>query len=152
MRPESYITKQYEAILSYIASLGGSHVTAAQIVEHFDNEGSSIGRTTVYRHLDKLTESGKIRRYAVDGISGACFQYINHNEDCRVHLHLKCENCGKLLHLHCDMLDEIQRHMSAQHAFQINPVKTVLYGKCESCLHDIYTHTQNQAVSEVAVR
>jgi len=134
-RPASYNTKQREAILSHIASLGGSHVTASQIVEHFEDEAISIGRTTVYRHLAKLTESGKIRRYTIDGISGACFQYINHNEDCQVHLHLKCENCGKLLHLSCTMLSEIQKHMSDQHAFQINPVKTVLYGKCESCFH-----------------
>lgn len=134
-RPASYNTKQRETILSFIASLGGGHVTAAQITKHFESCGAPVGRATVYRHLDKLAESGKIRRYSVDGITGACFQYISNNEDCQAHLHLKCESCGALLHLSCEMLGEIQRHMSARHAFQINPTKTLLYGKCEACLH-----------------
>lgn len=136
-RPASYNTKQREAVLFYIASLGGGHVTAAQIVGYFETGDFPIGRTTVYRHLDKLTMSGKIRKYTVNGISGACYQYINHDESCRSHLHLKCESCGKLLHLDCDMLNEIQCHMSDEHAFQIDPLKTVLYGKCKSCLHNV---------------
>ena len=133
-RPASYNTKQREAVLSYIASLGGSHVTAAQIAAYFSGGGAHIGRTTIYRHLDKLTESGKIRKYTVDGTSGACFQYIGNTEGCHTHLHLKCEGCGELLHLRCDALDEIQRHISDEHAFQVNSVKTVFYGKCDNCL------------------
>lgn len=131
---ENYNTKQRKAILDYIASLGGKHVTAAQIVEHFKNEDVPVGRTTIYRHLDKLEEIGKVRRYIIDGVTGACFQYVDNQEHCRTHLHLKCEQCGRLLHLHCDMLDEIQRHFLKQHAFQVNSMKTVFYGKCEACL------------------
>jgi len=132
-RPVRYNTKQRKAILSYIASLSGSHITAAQITAHFENEDFPIGRTTIYRHLDKLTENGRVRKYTIDGISGACFQYVNCDEDCPADFHLKCESCGALIHLQCDMLKEIKQHMSDQHAFQINSVKTVFYGKCGNC-------------------
>ena len=132
-RPLRYKTKQSEVILDYIVSLNGAHVTAAQIVEHFEKEGISVGRTTIYRHLDKLSESGKLYRYTTDGVSGACYQYAGDTENCDTHIHLKCEGCGELLHLECDKLNEIQRHVYNEHAFQVNTLKTVLYGKCGAC-------------------
>ena len=132
-RPLNYNTKQREAILSYVASLGSAHVTAAQIAEHFGKEDFPIGRTTIYRHLDKLTQSGKLRKYTADGISGACYQHMDDTKDCHVHLHLKCDSCGTLRHLDCSILSEIQNHISSEHSFQVNALKTVLYGKCEKC-------------------
>lgn len=136
-RPKGYNTKQREAVLDFIASLGDSHVTAAQIVENFKNEDVSIGRTTIYRHLDKLAESGKVRKYTIDGISGACYQYIDNGKDCSEHFHLKCEDCGELFHLRCDMLSKVQQHIFDKHIFQVNTSKTVFYGKCEACLHTV---------------
>lgn len=133
-RPESYNTKQHEAILSFVASLDSGHVTAAQIVEHFREEGVSISRPTVYRHLDKLTQSGKLRRYTTDGVSGACYQHVNSGENCQIHLHLKCEGCGELQHLECEAFDDIQRHVFDEHTFEVNALKSVLYGKCGHCL------------------
>ena len=133
-RATNYKTKQREAILNYIISLHGNHVTAAQIVEHFDKEDVSIGRTTVFRHLEKLSKSGKIRRYITDGISGACYQNVSNGEDCHSHLHLKCEGCKELLHLKCETFSELENHVFDKHAFQVNALKTVLYGKCDVCL------------------
>ena len=132
-RSAHYRTRQHDTILNYIVSLDGTHVTAAQVAEHFEKEKIPVGRTTIYRHLDKMTESGKLRRYITDGISGACYQLVEHREDCRVHLHLKCEGCGKLQHLECEMLGEIQRHVLDEHDFKVNAMKTVLYGQCDNC-------------------
>ena len=133
-RPENYNTKQREAILGYIISLGDSHVTAAHIEEHFKSKKINIGRATIYRHLDRLTESGDVRKYTTDGVSGACYQYAVNSENCDTHFHLKCDYCDELIHLECDELNEIQRHVFEKHAFQVNTLKTVLYGKCENCM------------------
>jgi len=132
-RPISYKTKQREAIIDYIASLEPSHVTAPQIVEHFKNEKLTIGRTTIYRLIDKLTEMGEIRKYTTDGVSGACYQYAGSVENCYAHLHLKCEGCGQLFHLECEKLQEIQQYVLSSYHFDINAQKTVLYGKCGNC-------------------
>ena len=133
-RPANYMTKQREAILSYIVSLDGAHVTAAQIAEHFENASASIGRTTIYRHLDRLTESGALRKYTTDGVAGACYQLMDDHANCDTHFHLKCEDCGTLLHLQCDLLQEVQEHVLSRHAFKVNGLKTVLYGTCGNCL------------------
>lgn len=126
----TYNTKQREAILQYILSLGNVHVTAAQIAKHFTN--LPVGRTTIYRHLDRLTEEGTLRRYTGD--SGACYQYIGSGDCCGTHFHLKCESCGKLEHLECETLSQIEKHVLCEHAFMVNAQKTVLYGKCGDCL------------------
>ncbi|MCL2253740.1 MAG: transcriptional repressor [Lachnospiraceae bacterium] len=133
-RPKSYKTKQRESILNYIASLAEKHITAAEIAAHFKNADMIIGRTTIYRHLDKMTESGVLRRYTTDGVSGACYQYTPHRDECREHLHLKCESCSELIHLDCEMLKDINRHVLYEHDFRINALKTVLYGTCTECI------------------
>ena len=133
-RPGNYTTKQGEAILSYIISLNGEHITAGQIAEHFDEIGFPVGLATIYRRLDKLEESGIVRKYILDGISGACYQYII-DEDSREYFHLKCEECGALMHLKCSLLDDVQHHVYEEHSFQINTMKTVFNGKCSRCLN-----------------
>jgi Fur family ferric uptake transcriptional regulator len=133
-RPESYRTKQREAITAFLKTSEGAHVTAAQIATHFGNTGAPIGVSTIYRQLNKLAESGKARRFVTDGISGGCYQYIDGNDDCHGHLHLKCEACGDLLHLGHETLDEIQRHIFDKHSFEMSALKTVVYGTCEHCL------------------
>ena len=112
-------------------------MTAAQIADHFEKEAFSVGRATIYRHLDKLTEGGNLRRYTTDGVSGACYQYMDGVEDSRVHLHLKCEECGNLQHLPCDPLNELHRHILDKHDFEVNALKTVLYGKCSKCFNNV---------------
>ncbi len=133
LRPKKYKTKQREAVLRYVASLHGGHVTAAQIVRHFAAKAAPVGRTTVYRHLDALTESGELRRYTTGGPSGACYQYVGGSTTCAGHLHLKCECCGELRHLEGEALGDIQKQVLDKYAFAVNALKTVLYGTCEAC-------------------
>jgi len=137
VRPASYNTKQREAIINYIASLADAHVTAAQIAAHFEKESAPIGKATIYRHLDRLTEDGRLRRYVTDGVSGACYQYTQDSNTCDTHLHLKCEGCGELIHLECKALEGLERHVLDEHAFRVNAIKTVLYGQCGGCLQKI---------------
>jgi Fur family ferric uptake transcriptional regulator len=132
-RPASYNTQQRKLILDYMASLGGGHVTVNQMVRHFENEEAAIGQTTIYRHLEKLANDGKIRKYILSGGKSACYQYIEGGKKCRGHFHLKCEQCGDLIHLDCGLLDKIQRHLFKKHDFQINMLKTVFYGTCKKC-------------------
>lgn len=132
-RPTRYKTAQSKAILEYLSSLGGAHVTAAQIAEYF-GKTKSVGLTTVYRHLDRLTGSGIVRKYFVGDDSSACYQYIADCADCAEHFHLKCEGCGTLVHLRCDMLDGILEHVHEEHSFLIDRTKVIFYGKCADCL------------------
>ena len=129
-----YQTKQRTALLNYLLSRDKTHVTANQISSYFAQNKLAVGRTTVYRLLNELCENNQVRKYIVDGVSGACYQYAQAEKDCDKHLHLKCEKCGELFHLECEALYELEEHVRNHHAFQVDATKTVLYGKCDNCL------------------
>jgi Fur family ferric uptake transcriptional regulator len=132
-RPSSYNTRQRKRILDYMLSLGDAHVTVNQMARYFERENIPIGQTTIYRHLEKLAAEGKIRKYSLGNDNGACYQFVTDAAACGEHFHLICETCGRLIHLDCEMLGGIQQHLLADHRFQLNTLKTVFYGKCETC-------------------
>ncbi|MDR2629478.1 MAG: transcriptional repressor [Spirochaetaceae bacterium] len=132
-RPTNYHTRQGQSILDYMKSLQGSHVTVNQLVRHFEAVEADIGQTTIYRHLEKLAAEGKIRKYVLFDDKSTCYQYIDNEKNCREHFHLKCETCGALIHMDCDFLNKIERHLLREHDFQINMLKTVFYGTCKKC-------------------
>ncbi|MDR2149244.1 MAG: transcriptional repressor [Spirochaetaceae bacterium] len=135
-RPAKYHTRQGQSILDYMQSMSDSHVTINQVTRYFDGLNETIGQTTIYRHLEKLTADGKIRKYTLPNGKGACYQYIS-SDQCREHLHLKCEICGTLIHAEGDLLSEIDQQLLTNHDFQINMLKTVFYGTCKKCLSGV---------------
>ncbi len=130
-----YKTKQKEMLIEYLQTVPGVHITAADVCEYFKNQGIAIGQSTIYRHLEALVDEGVISKYIIDANTPACFEYIgadshSHAETC---FHCKCEKCGKLIHLHCEEMEEIEGHLYKEHRFKLNPMRTVFYGLCEDC-------------------
>ena len=134
-RPSTYTTKQGKAILCYLIAQKGRHLTAAEITEHFASGEIILGRTTVYRQLDKLVSRGMIRKYNLDENSGACFQYVDEDEDTKEHFHLKCEGCGELIHVDGGAMPYVEKVFLTNYAFEVDVGKTVFYGKCRACAH-----------------
>lgn len=128
-----YKTKQREAILNYMLRHKDSHVTVTSISDYLAGQGTPVGVTTIYRHLDKLLEQGLVRKYTVDPCTCACYQYAAQDTDCHEHFHLKCEQCGRLIHLECSHLDGLIEHICSEHGFTLDPFRTVLYGICRDC-------------------
>ncbi|MCR5473983.1 MAG: transcriptional repressor [Lachnospiraceae bacterium] len=131
-----YKTKQREILLGYFETNPGVHVTAGDICEFFRSSGILIGQSTIYRNLESLVDEGIINKYNIDRNSPACFEYVrpDSHEDVETCFHCKCEKCGKLIHLHCDELDEMQAHLMKEHSFRLDPMRTVFYGLCEQCM------------------
>jgi len=74
-KSNEYKTKQREAILEYIVENKEKHITADEIITRFSKQDNPIGKSTVYRYLDKLCKENIIRRFTIDGSSSACYQY-----------------------------------------------------------------------------
>lgn len=129
-----YHTRQGRLIVDYLASLGDHHVTVNDIADHFRREArETIGLATIYRHLEKLARAGTVYKFIPDNGESACYQYAAPDEAWGEHFHLKCEKCGKLIHLRCDFLDKIPEHLKDEHHFQVDFFKTIFYGRCEDC-------------------
>lgn len=132
-RDSGYNTKQKEKLLDYLIKNKDRHTNVQEISAYLYAEGTPVGTATIYRQLDKLVESGVVRKYAFDGKTGACYQYIDSEKDCHSHFHLKCLSCGSLIHLNCDHLSEINSHIEKEHGFRIDSSQTVFYGICADC-------------------
>lgn len=129
-----YRTRQRTAILQYLRAHPRAHLTAEELCDALHADGIAIGKSTVYRTLERLEQSGIVRRFTMSPGEGACYQYADGaSERCQTHLHLKCLICGTLYHIDCDHLDELNTHLAAQHHFTLDYTKTVLYGTCEPC-------------------
>ncbi len=132
-KSNAYKTKQREAILEYIVENKEKHITADEIITRFSKQEHPIGKSTVYRYLDKLCKENIIRKFTIDGSSSACYQYGTGSESCHEHYHFKCENCGELFHVGCKLMNGIKEHVMAEHDFVIDSSKTVFYGMCGKC-------------------
>lgn len=128
-----YKTKQREMILDYMIKNKDIHVTADMIIKYFEFHKTPIGKTTVYRNLDRLVSENIIRKFTIEDGTGACYQYAADNCKCKEHYHFKCSMCGKLYHLQSDFMNEISIQVYKEHKFKIDSSKTVFYGICEDC-------------------
>ncbi len=127
-----YKTKQGDLVLSCLSMSGGKHLTIDDICSILKESGTPVGKTTVYRQMQKLLNEGLVTKYSVDSESGACYQYSG--ENCQMHFHLKCTKCGKLFHASCEFIESIEKHIFSHHGFSVDNTKTVFYGICGDCL------------------
>ncbi len=125
-----YATKPRTLILEII-SKSGHHVSAKEIINELKRRGSRASCATVYRTLSMLEGQGVVKKMTV-GNGAACYQYMSERA-CLEHFHLKCTECGELIHLSCEFLRLLENHIFEKHAFSISSGKTVIYGKCAKC-------------------
>lgn len=131
-----YNTKQGELIFGLLRESGGRHMTAEDISRSLSENGFKVGKATVYRHLEKLISDGKVRKFVLHDGESACYQFVGDSGECCNHYHLKCSRCGKLLHVECDFLDEVAKHIFEHHGFTLSEENTVLYGVCADCAEE----------------
>ena len=128
-----YRTRNREALITYLQSREGEHVTVNEIHDHFRRSGSSMGVATIYRQLEQLVHDGQMRKYMIDSGSAACFEYIGAAHGHARFIHCKCEKCGKILHIDRSEIEEMTRALEASSGFRMDNVQTVLYGICGDC-------------------
>lgn len=133
MENKGYRTRQRELILDFLKHSDARHVSVDEVLEHLKAEGDKVGRTTIYRYMEKLTEEGVLRKYFIEEGAGACYQYVEYAQGCHEHFHLKCLKCGRLFHVECDYLNKLGEHIKEHHGFTVDNTKTVLYGVCKDC-------------------
>ena len=126
-----YETKQSKLVYEFLEKNPQKHFSAEEVYFAIKSNGDNIGRTTVYRQLDRLVEEHKARKFFSGDNNACCYQF--ESENCHNHYHLRCSCCGTLIHTECDFLDKLSQHIYNDHNFKIDGSKTVLYGICKHC-------------------
>lgn len=125
----AYNTKNRQIVIEVLKDNKDKHLTIEDIFELTSKE---VPLASLYRIIDSLTKEGIIRKYIIDNKTSACYQYaldkIEHN-----HFHLRCSNCEKIIHLECDEVSHLLKHIEEEHNFEIDVTKVTLYGLCEDC-------------------
>lgn len=129
----SYKTKQRQIILNFLKNNKTNHITAEDIMEHLRDQNTPVGKSTIYRYLDILIKDNIVKKYTIDKISSACYQYISENNECDIHYHLRCTICGKLFHVQNILFNDISNVLLKDFDFKLDNSKTVLYGICKEC-------------------
>ena len=122
----SYNTKQRSAVLSFFGDNAVRQFTIDELIEALGADAP--GKSTVYRLVKKLEEEGAVRRFTREGTSKAVYQLAG-THCCSEHLHIKCVDCGLLIHLDHDAQDELTKSTG----FVIDDSLSMLYGRCAAC-------------------
>lgn len=125
-----YKTKQKEILIGFLKNRTDTPLSIEEIFEGIDSAGESLGKSTVYRLINKLCEEGTVKRFE----QGKKFLYqLAGGEDCHHHLHLKCTECGKLLHMDHEQSEKLIEAIYGKQGFTVSETDTTLFGKCGDC-------------------
>lgn len=133
MSVSTYKTKQKTLIYDFFESNKHKQFTCDEITYMLLNNGTPVGKTTVYRQLENLIAEGKIKKLNPHKGKSFVYQYIDENLDCKKHMHLRCIKCGSYIHLGCDFMSQVSEHILQHHNFKVDNAKTEILGICENC-------------------
>ena len=134
MDDKGYKTKQKDCILQCLRAHCSRAHSMDELLALMKEEGLGVGKTTAYRHVQRLVDSGRVRKFVDPDGKCATFQYLDEVGDCKKHLHLKCTRCGRFIHLDCTLMDDMREHILNHHGFLVDSEKSLLFGLCEDCL------------------
>jgi Fur family transcriptional regulator, ferric uptake regulator len=121
-------TRQAEALSAVLDGLPG-FCSAQQIHAELRSKGEPVGLTTVYRHLQVLSEDG-----LVDAIRDATGETLYRK--CRTdahHHHLTCRNCGKSVEVEGRAVERWAEQVAAEAGFAEVGHTVELFGLCPDC-------------------
>ncbi len=120
------ITPARVAVLDVVQQ-EGEHLHPAEILDAARARYPALGRATVYRTLELLTQLGVVRPIYV-GEEGPT--YIRSSGG---HHHLVCSRCGMVQDFDNCSADEMAQELQRRYHFQINSHLLEFYGLCEVC-------------------
>lgn len=130
---KKYHTRSGDAIRAYLDTHKEHSFSAYDVNEYMQEKGIQVNLTTIYRNLDKLTESGEIMKYKTAGDEFCRYQCAKPHANCSEHLHMQCRVCGRILHMECHFMGEIVKHLYDHHKFRLECSGSVMMGVCAEC-------------------
>lgn len=126
-----YRTAQKDILISFLREHADTAFTVEQLATALCGE-KGVGKSTLYRLLPTLVQTGSVKRFYKENTRTALYQAVGCHR-CDEHLHLKCTDCGKILHLNNDASAAVLRNVLRDSHFAVDEKQTVLFGICEGC-------------------
>ncbi len=120
------VTDARLAVLEALVTLP-DHPTAEDVVAAVEAGPSDVHRATVYRTLETLSSLHIVTHVHV-GHGGTAY----HLQDV-AHLHAQCHDCGSVVDVPDDVLDDVRRTLLDVAGFEMDPSHVALSGRCAAC-------------------
>lgn len=124
----TYNTSTKRNIIDYLEKIYPVSATVREISEKVD-----VNFSTAFRALANLEKEGKVIKILSDKDHQSLYGISVADHCGKGHLHLKCSNCGKIIHLECPEVDKIFDHIYKEHKFSIRYEDSILFGLCSEC-------------------
>lgn len=130
---KSYHTKTADFISQFIQTKVACGFTAGELSAFLKEHGVTVNKTTVYRQLEKMTESGSLVKHKSPVSEGFVYESAGGENHCAEHIHFQCCSCGSVIHLSDVKTAEYLRSLSETLGLQINMSLSSLNGICRKC-------------------
>lgn len=103
------------------------HATADEVYSEIIKTYPTISRGTVYRNLQRLCETGEIRKREIpDGADR--FDHL-----CDDHYHIRCVKCGRVFDVDMEYIPNLEQSVRDAHGFSFTGHDIVFKGICPEC-------------------
>lgn len=133
MLQKSYHTKTSDLISQFISLNQEKGFTAGELSDFLRSNDVSVNKTTVYRNLDKITESGKLVKHKSAISDGFIYQPTESEYHCEEHIHFQCCKCGSVIHLDDKKTAKYLKSISDELGVKIDLTLSSLNGICQKC-------------------
>jgi len=125
------LTPQRIAILHAIEEKKGLHLNTEEIYDLVKQSNPEMGLATVYRTLQLLEQLEVVSSL---NLEDGCVRYeLYSDEGQHNHHHLICSQCGGVIEVEGDLLDELEDKIEREYDFKILDHKLKFYGICSKC-------------------
>ena len=121
-------TKQRTAVADLLGRVDGFR-SAQDLHDLLRRDGASVGLTTVYRHLQSLSENGQVdvlRTGDGEAVYRRCPTATHHH-------HLVCRGCGRSIEVEAPAVEAWASAIGRTHGFSEMTHTVELYGTCRDC-------------------
>jgi len=124
------LTEQRATVLEVMVECKGKHLSAEEVFNRARKILPNIGIATVYRTLESLSAIGILYKNMFD--EGKYRYELYNDNDYHYHHHLICLNCGKIMEVEDDFLNNLEQYIELQ-GFKIVDHDLKFYGYCPDC-------------------
>lgn len=121
-------TRQRTAVADVLGRVDGFR-SAQELHDLLRHEGASVGLTTVYRHLQALSDAGQVDVLRTDDGEAV---YRRCPTDAHHH-HLVCRACGRSVEIEGPEVEVWATEVAAEHGFSDVSHTVEVFGTCAAC-------------------
>lgn len=133
LRAHDYkMTPKREQVLRVLLENKDKHLSAEEVYNLVKLRAPDVGLATVYRTLELFCNFDII--HGMDfGDGRKRYEFSSKSMDGHRHHHLICIDCGRIIEVNEDLLEELEERVTSRYGFLISDHELKFFGWCREC-------------------